>query len=197
MSSGSVVITNVFLQDSREMPFTQWNHMIQAFPPDGTYDPLHLRILPGRFPGDDDLFDSHSPHPSSKECSIDSILIANQIFRNASIPREGFDDLLRGPFRGRVRRDVEADNSPPVVGQDEEAAQQSIMDGEDQEEVTCGSLDHVVFQKGPPALGGWPPVLFSHVFGNGGLSHIVTQKAQFRLNPRCSPNRVFSGHPAD
>ncbi len=125
--------------------------MIKTFPSDGTYYPLHIRILPGRFSGDDDLLDSHSPHPLSEITSIDGIPISNQIFRNASIPREGFDDLLRGPFRGRVRRDVEVDNPPSIVGQDKEAEQQSIVDGEDQEEITGGSLDHVVSQEGPPA----------------------------------------------
>ena len=158
MSAGVIVITEVFLQDSKEMHFAQRNHMIQTFPPDGTYDPLHERILPGRFPGDDDLFDSHSPHPLSKISSIDSVPITNQIFGNGSITREGFDDLLCGPFRGRVWRDVEVDNPPSVMGQDEEAEQQSIMDGEYQKEVTGCSLAHVVSQKGPPARGGWPPV---------------------------------------
>ncbi len=197
MSSGSVIISNVFLQDSTKMLFSKRNHMIQAFPPDGTDHPFHERILPGRFPGDDDLFDSHSPHPLSEISSIDGIPITNQIFRNASIAREGFDDLLCGPFHRWMRCHVEMNDPSPVMGQDKEAEQQSIMNGEDQEEVTGGSMDHVVSQKGPPALGGWPLISFFHVFGNGGFRHIVTQQAQFRLNPRGSPKRVLSGNPAD
>ncbi|MGB5773334.1 MAG: hypothetical protein WBP89_01535, partial [Sedimenticolaceae bacterium] len=55
-----------------------------------------------------------------------------QITRN-SIKRERFDNLLRGPLRRWMLRDVEVDNSPPVAGkhaEDEQHPESSSRDDE-------------------------------------------------------------------
>ncbi len=51
--------------------------------------------------------------------SIDPIAIAKKILRG-SVKREGLDDLLCGPCRGRMGGDVEMKNAPPVMGKDNE-----------------------------------------------------------------------------
>ena len=104
------------------MCLAQDDHVIEALAPDRTDEALDVRILPGR-PGSDEHFgDPESGQPASEAIAVDGITIAQEVPRRG-IPREGLDDLPGRPFRGRVFRDVEVENPPPVVGEHNEDKQ--------------------------------------------------------------------------
>jgi hypothetical protein len=70
-------------------------------------------------PEDSDLLDAHHMNALSKLPAVDRIAIAQQILGRA-VPRKGFHNLLRRPMYRRILRDVEVENSPSRVCQDDE-----------------------------------------------------------------------------
>ena len=123
MRSGLVVVADVFVEDLSEMILTKDDQMVQAFPPDRSDDFLGVRVLPGGLRGSDDLLDAQPCHPVTEPIAVDGVTISEQISGLGSFSRERFDDLLRGPLRRGMTGDVEVENAPAVVADDEEAIQ--------------------------------------------------------------------------
>jgi hypothetical protein len=48
MSPCAVVIAGIGFEDTAKVSFAEHNNMIEAFPADGTDQPLRIRVLPGR-----------------------------------------------------------------------------------------------------------------------------------------------------
>ena len=59
MGAALVVVAKVLLEDSTEVFIVENDHMIQTFSPDGTDQPLDVRILPWRSSCDQHLLDAH------------------------------------------------------------------------------------------------------------------------------------------
>ena len=116
------------------MAFVQDNHVVQAFTPDTPDQPLDVRILPRTSGGDYDFLDPHMPHPLPKGGAIGAVPIAQQIWR-CFIPWEGVNDLLGGPLRGGVFRDIEMDETSSLMGQDEQDVQHLVGDRRHDEEI--------------------------------------------------------------
>ena len=96
--------------------------MVQTLSPDTADDPFGKRILKRRPRSRDHLFDPH-PFDSVLEIfGIDAVAVAEQI-PGSLILGEGIDDLLSCPFSSRICRDIEVNNFPPIVQQDNEAVQ--------------------------------------------------------------------------
>jgi hypothetical protein len=48
MSPCAVVTADIGFEDTAEVSFAEHDHMIEAFPADGTDQPLRMRVLPRR-----------------------------------------------------------------------------------------------------------------------------------------------------
>ena len=146
---------------------------------------------------DADFLDAKALYPSPEVVAVDAVPIPEEVLRR-SVPRERLDDLVRGPFGGRVRGHVEVDDLPPVVQEHDEDIQDPERRRRHREEIAGSDLADVVSQELPPALRwrlSFPRDL--EVLGDGGWRDLVAQDLKFGMDPRCAPGRVLDGHPAD
>ena len=93
----------IVVHESSEMAvqtgFTEYDHVIQALPPNGADHPLEVSSLPGRPGRREHLLDAHRLHLPHEVRPEDPIAIAQQIARRG-LPREGLPQLLGSPLRG-------------------------------------------------------------------------------------------------
>ena len=153
------------------MGFTQHDQVIQAFSADGTDHSLGVRILPRGSWCDQDFFDPEFLDAVSEIIAVDAVTITDEKTWGFRV-REGVDDLLGGPFRSRVRGDVEVSQPPPVMTKYDEHVQHAKRGGRHREEITSGNIWYVILKKRPPGLRRWLASA-DHVLGHGLLSDIV------------------------
>jgi len=125
MRPGLVVVAEVFAEDLSEMILAEDDQVVQAFAPDRSDDSFSVGVLPGGLRSGDDLLDAQSRHPVTEPIAVDGVTISEQISGFGSSCRERFDDLLGGPLGGGVSGDVDVQDAPPVMGQDDEAEEQA------------------------------------------------------------------------
>jgi hypothetical protein len=121
-------------QKPPQMALVQDDHVVQAFAADTPDQALDIGILPWALWSDEDLFDPHVPYPLSKVRPVDTITVAQEIPWGL-VPREGVDHLLGGPLRGGLFRDIEMDETSPLMGQDEQDEQDLVGDRRHDEEI--------------------------------------------------------------
>ncbi len=68
------------------------------------------------------------------------------------VPRPCLAELLRGPRRGRMRRDIQVDDAASLVGQNDEHKENAEGRSRNREEVDRGELGNVVGEEGTPRL---------------------------------------------
>ena len=98
MAASLVVVGRVLQKDADEMTFTKCDDLIGALAANRSDDALPVRVLPRRFPGADHLLDIQRRHLLPKHPAVDRVPVAMKVSRHLAVAREGFDDLLCGPF---------------------------------------------------------------------------------------------------
>src|SRR5215467_1175574 len=96
-----MVITEVTLQYSPEMPLVDHDHVVQAFSANTSDNPFRIAVLPrtsGRYRN---LLDTQSIDSCREIMTIDPITIAYQVARHHFF-RKRFHHLLRSPSGCRV-----------------------------------------------------------------------------------------------
>ena len=111
------------------MVFAKDDDVISTFAPNASVQPFDIGVLPRAPIGRHDFFDSHRFYAPSKPIPIDAIAIPQNVFW-CSIPRKGFDNLLRRPFCGRVLGYVEVNDLTPGMAQYDEYEQLAKSDRE-------------------------------------------------------------------
>src|SRR4051794_20702495 len=105
-----MIVVRELSEMARQAGFTEYDHVVQALPPNGADHPLAVGSLPGRPGRREHVFDAHRLHLLHKVRPEDPIAIAQQIARRG-LPRESLAQLLSGPFRGRMSGDTEMQNA--------------------------------------------------------------------------------------
>ena len=116
MCSAPVIICRECFYLPVQRRFVEDDHMIEALTPDGADHALDVSLLPRRSRCGKHLLDAHVLDLSGEVVTKDSIPISQQI-TGCRVPGEGIAELLGGPFRGGVSRDVEVQYAPPLMGQ--------------------------------------------------------------------------------
>ena len=94
--------------------------------------------------------------------------------------------------------DVEVQNAPAIVADDEEALEYAEGDCGNGEEIHRGDGFLVVTQKGQPALGWvWVCENSFHPAGNGSFGNIKTEHEKFSVDAGSSPAGVLGHHLED
>ena len=121
----------IVVHESSEMAiqtgFTEYDHVIQALPPNRANHPLNVSSLPRRPRRRQHLLDAHRLHLHDKVRPKDPIAIAQQIARRF-LPGEGLAQLLSGPCRGRTRGNPKMQDAPSVMRQHQEHVQHLFSD---------------------------------------------------------------------
>ena len=127
--------------------------------------------------------------------AIDPISVPEHISRYGVI-REGLKKLLRGPFCGWMRCDVEVNDPATLVRENDEDVENAKGEGGDGEEIDGGKLLGVVFQECLPGLRGRFG-MSDHVLSDGCLRDIDTEFEQLAADSRRSPEGISFAHGVD
>src|SRR5258708_17686582 len=123
MRPRAVVVAEVAVQTTTQMPLVQDDHVVEKLAADGSDDALREGVLPRGAWCRDDLGDAHALHPSPKLAAVNAVAIAEEEARRRVIG-EGFDNLLCRPAgRGGVR-DVEVHDLAAMMHQAHEYVEQ-------------------------------------------------------------------------
>jgi hypothetical protein len=171
------------------------DHMVQAFPPNGSNHPLHIGSLPGGARRGQNFADAHVSHLFSEVRAEDGIAVAQQVARQL-VEGKGLSQLLPRPLRGRVRGHVAVQNAPSVMGQNQKHIENLETYGRHSEEVDRDQLLGVILQERAPGLRRRLATAH-HVFADAGLADVDAQLEQLPVNPGCTPPRILPAHPAD
>jgi hypothetical protein len=97
-----------------------------------------------------------------------------------------------------VLRDVELQNAPTVVADDKKAVEHTESDCWHGEEVHGRKGFSMVTQERKPGFRKHRiSRCFAHPAGDGSLGNVEAEHEKFTMNPRCSPGRIFGGHPGN
>jgi len=113
------VVREVASQDAAQVALAQNEDMVKTFASDRADEPLDKGILPGAAGGREDLSDLHALHAVPEGVTVDRVAIAEEIGR-CRIVGEGIHDLLRCPFGGGMLGDVEVEDAPPMMCEDDQ-----------------------------------------------------------------------------
>ena len=105
------------------MEFSENDQVIGALASNRADDSLSVRVLPGGSRSGDDLSYAHSLNSCMEVGSIDRIAVAEEIAGNQGVARKGLDHLLRRPLGTGMRSNVEVNDTPAVMGENDEAEQ--------------------------------------------------------------------------
>ena len=131
------------------MALVQDDYIVQAFAANTPDEPLDVGILPRTPGGDHHLLDPHIPHPLPKGGAIGAVPIAQQISR-CLVPWEGVHHLLGGPLGGGMLGDIEVDDAPSMVSQDDQDKEHLVRYRRYDKEIQGYQVLHVVLQKRLP-----------------------------------------------
>ena len=92
-----MIIGEIRGQQTSQMALAEDDYMVQTLAPDGSDQPLRVRILPRAERTRNDLTDTDAGDAASERVTIDSIAIPQQPFRRGIVGKS-FNNLLRGPF---------------------------------------------------------------------------------------------------
>lgn len=106
--------------------------------------------------------------------------------------------LLDDPSARGMLRDVNVQDVPPIMTDDEEAVEHAEGNRWHGEEIHGRNRFPMVLKKGQPALG--PVRIFRcpfHPTRDGSLGEIKPEHAEFPMDPWCSPGGVLNDHTED
>ncbi len=118
-----VVVGNVILEDAQKMGFSENDQVIDALASNRADDSFSVRVLPGGSRCGNNLSYVHSPNSCTEVGSVNRIAVAEKIAWSRISARKSFDQLLRRPLGRRMTGHIEVDDSPAVMGEDDEAKQ--------------------------------------------------------------------------
>ena len=151
VSAPTVIVGEVALQVAAQRALVPHDDVIDALASEGSDHAFNERILPGTTGRRPHVFNAHLLQRTSRIRSVHRVTIPDDKSGRA-IPRPRLAELLRGPRRGRMRRDVHVDYAASVVRQHHEYKQHAKRGGGDREEVDRGELGDVIGEEGAPRL---------------------------------------------
>src|ERR1700694_5991058 len=106
-----IIIFQVRQQYVTEVPLSEHNNVVKAFPSDRTDQPFGVSILPRGAWRRWSVANAHRSKSSDEDIAIGLIAIADQV-AGSPFPAEGFRNLICNPFCGRMRCDAEPYDAP-------------------------------------------------------------------------------------
>src|SRR5215831_5119317 len=195
MRPRTMVITKVTFQNSTEMPLVDYDHVVQTFSSNTSDHPFRIAILPRTPSGYRYLLDAQSINSYAEIMTINPITISYQVARHGVVGKR-FHDLLCRPTGGRVFRDIEMQNTPTVMREDDENIKHTELYGRDCEEVDRDHLADVISKKRHPGLRRLSRLL-GHQARHGPFGNLESQFLQFPVYAWRSPCRIGGCHSVD
>ncbi len=122
--SRPVVVREVALLEPSEMCLVQDDDRVEALPTNGTHDAFGEWVLPGGPCGDEGLLHREGSHDTNEVVAGNTVAVTEKETR-CDVARERFSPLSPRPTCSRMLGDVEVQDSPALVGEDDEDEQDS------------------------------------------------------------------------
>ncbi len=145
---------------------------------------LRIRILPGARGRADYFCDAHAGHTTPERIAVNRVSVSHEPSRGGVI-WEGFNDLLRRPFRGGMAGDRKVDDPSALVGKQHEDEEDAASDSRDREEVHRDERWRVIGEERAPGLARWP-LSTTEESRDGALGDVDAELQEFSVDPRRS-----------
>jgi hypothetical protein len=146
-----VVITDELRQHRVQVPLAHHDHVVEALGPEGSDNPLGDRVRARRSDRGSDARDTDLGQTSIDVVSVDGIAIVEEV-TGLPTPGRRLHQLPPNPRRRRARCDVEVDQLPASVPDEEEDLEGLETDRLNHEEVGRPDALELVGQEGAPTL---------------------------------------------
>src|ERR1700687_3319213 len=190
-----IIIFQVRQQYVTEVPLSEHNNVVKAFPSVRTDQPFGVSILPRGAWRRWSVANAHRSKSSDEDIAIGLIAIADQIV-GSPFPAEGFRNLIWHPFCGRMRCAAKPKNLPPAMPHDQQAVEQTKRDCRDDEQIHRRDAVGMIIEKCFPTLGRRASTP-GHILGHARLPDIDAELEKLAVDPRRSPQRIGNAHLAD
>src|SRR5260221_6572497 len=134
MRAHLIIIFQVRQQYMTEVPLSEHNNVVKAFPSDRTDQPFGVSILPRGAWRRWSVANAHRSKSSDEDNAIGPIAIADQIV-GSPFPAESFRNLICNPFCGRMRCDAEPYDLSSAVPHDQQSIEQTKRDCRHDEQI--------------------------------------------------------------
>ncbi len=123
-----MIVIHVGLKHAAQVPCVEDDDIVETLASNAANDSLRVGILPWTLGSNFDVFDAHILDALLKLLTVDRDAIPKEIPWRL-IPWEGLDDLLCRPLRRWVFGDVEVDDAPALMSQQDEHEEHPALDG--------------------------------------------------------------------
>jgi hypothetical protein len=190
-----VVVANILREQAFQVAFVNCDDVIQEITPATPYPTLCNSILPRTFERGADRTHAEGSNRCGDFQSILGITIKDDE------PWSGFkwkcfSQLLDNPQACRMLGDIEVQDAPTIVTDNEKAIERAESDRRNSKEVHRGNRLPVITEKGKPALG-WLRLSRCpfHPKRDRSLRDIKTEHEKFAMDAWRSPRWVLNNHP--
>ena len=190
-----VLVANIISEQTPQVAPVQSDHVIQQVTPAALNPTLRNSILPRTPQRSADALDFHRSDRSGDLRPILGVTIEDD--EPWSRPKwKRLPQLLDGPQARRMAGNVDVQDAPPVVADDEEAVEHAEPDRRDGKEIHGRNRFPVVSKEREPTFG-WLRLSRRplHPTRNGSLRDIEAEHKKFAMDARRSPRWVLNNHP--
>src|SRR5712691_10239131 len=192
-----VVVANILREPAFQVAFVNCNDVIQEITPATPYPTLCHSILPRTFERGADRIHPQGSNRCRDFQSILGITIKDEEPRSGS-KWKCFSQLLNDPRACRMLGDIEVQDAPTIVTDDEKAIERAEGDRRNSKEVHRGNRFPVITEKGKPARG---RLRISrcpfHPTRDRSLRNIKTEHEKLPMDAWRSPRWILNDHPED
>src|SRR5260221_2136282 len=192
-----VVVANILREQAFQVAFVNCDDVIQEITPATPYPTLCNSILPRTFERSADRIH----HQGSNRCGDFQSILGITIKDDepwSGFKWKCFSQLLDDPQACRMLGDIEVQDAPTIVTDDEKAIERAEDDRRNSKEVHRGNRFPVITERGKPALG-WLRLSRCpfHPTRDRSLRDVKTKHEKLAMDAWRSPRWVLNDHPED
>ena len=192
-----VIVVDIISEQPFQMASVHRNDVIQQVSSAAFDSTLRDPVLPRTLERGLNRIYLHGSHSCRNFQAVLGVTIKDQE-SGSQVEREGLPQLLNNPPAGGMFRDIEMQDTPSVVADNEEAVEYAEGDRRDREEVHRSNRFTMVAQEREPSLGGFRISRCSaHPTRNSSFGNVEAEHEKFTMNPRRAPCRILGNHSED
>ncbi len=197
MGAVVIIVRDILRQKPPEMSLVQGDDVVEQLATAAANPAFRNSVLPRALDGGLNSSDFHGPNRNRNFQSVSCVMIEEKKLRRRLVGKR-FPQLLHNPGAGRMAGDIEVQDAPAVMANNEEAVENTESDRRDREEVHRRNRLAMILQEGQPAprrLGISGGAL--HPTGDGSLRDLEAQHEKFAVDAGSTPSRVLVDHAED
>src|SRR6266511_6042449 len=147
----AVVVLHIFAEHLQEMSLVQHDQVVEALPTKGPDDSLSHRVSVWGMHWGHDRRDPDARSVVNEVLAVTAVVVANEI-PGLRAPGRRFDDLSPDPLCRRMLCDVDVDDAPAAMRDEDQRVYPAEHECLHREQVERPDRGNMVVQEGAPAL---------------------------------------------